>query len=1051
MNCFNCGNPIFGSRYNCDQMASQNFCIQCARRIIETQKDKNEKLSFSVLREQVSPGSELEIDAEELHFLSSYSIDNNTNNNNNTSKNNNNSAENSVIVDSGDILQNMIAEVIEQLNHCVEDIEKAQRRGGSVLDVTLSERWRTSWRVQLEKLQQKANLPDVCIAVASPSGAGKSSLLNAILGEKILPTGCTSEACSSGAVEISYWPRNYYEAEVVFMTKEEWMTEQNALLHDAAESGLLSAVPLKTLKNIFGPDLPREKDDAAFKLQIEHLPCYVESHLGKTKKFQLKTSNAVRQVVKHFVTETSSQICLWPIVAKVLVRGPFIELSSGARLVDLPGMNDICEARIKLMNKYLVDSHYIWVLSNIERCATDARSKMLINEKFVTKLASNNMWASLCYIATKSDELTEEEVIDKLRLPPKSTPLTCALERNKYAKKCIQENLLAEAEEKLADLFADEECPVKPEDLAHLNEIKIFTVSAKNYMQLIGEDSTSSSVLRYNNIEQTEIPLLQKFLHDSTQHRGDYLNKILQELDKSFDSILNELSISVDKNASQKIQNSFSNLFSQFQRRLGVSQDFHKSVNQVLKVTVAKKLELIIEEYQKESAIAEITEPWEKTELRYNTIRATCARQGNFRDLNFNFDIGKRLLSGLIPQWKTFFNKIKEEILNLETKYEKMVADFHEQLGAILKQMGIMRATQNTFKIDFLDALLHHKVNVAKEKMDSERKSCCDLVEEYIKDSMSEAYVTTRETKGKGAKQRMIGNLMNAIKTNREMFQHTSARILQDMELVAVTIGELLEDVSKEIKNGLQKHYQIYWQEIQEKGPFELLIKELRATQKQRERKLETALNHETQQRQLAAAKRKEFQKLLDEKRKQKEKAQAAEKKKLVEEKNQDTDRTGAGKRKKPDKADQDDFADELDTTPTRKSIPRQAKKTPPENKKKKGSPSKYEQVIPEFFEAKPVKGSGTTAVVSGFFEKQAKASRSKSSAPRQDITLWSIDDVFNWVSQTQFKEYAQKFKSENVKGSYLPTISDEELKEIGIATLGGRREFRGLVAELMK
>jgi hypothetical protein len=114
----------------------------------------------------------------------------------------------------------------------------------------------------------------------------------------------------------------------------------------------------------------------------------------------------------------------------ICFRGPFIELSSGARLVDLPGMNDICEARVQLMNKYLLDCRYIWVLSSIhldevggtskvdyvvgdgrerrlividiDRCATDAGSQMLINDKFLTKLANNKMWASLSCISTNS-------------------------------------------------------------------------------------------------------------------------------------------------------------------------------------------------------------------------------------------------------------------------------------------------------------------------------------------------------------------------------------------------------------------------------------------------------------------------------------------------------------------------------------------------------------------------------------------------------------------------------------------------------------------------
>ncbi len=34
------------------------------------------------------------------------------------------------------------------------------------------------------------------------------------------------EACSAGAVEISYWSHPYYEIEVQFMSETEWAVEQ---------------------------------------------------------------------------------------------------------------------------------------------------------------------------------------------------------------------------------------------------------------------------------------------------------------------------------------------------------------------------------------------------------------------------------------------------------------------------------------------------------------------------------------------------------------------------------------------------------------------------------------------------------------------------------------------------------------------------------------------------------------------------------------------------------------------------------------------------------
>jgi hypothetical protein len=75
--------------------------------------------------------------------------------------------------------------------------------------------------------------------------------------------------------------------------------------------------------------------------------------------------------------------------------------------------------------------------------------------------------------------------------------------------------LLAEVEEKIRDLFEDEDHPIA-EEMADVEDIRVFTVSAKNYMQLIGEDNTSSSVPLYNNILTTKntvpIPKTRGFL-----------------------------------------------------------------------------------------------------------------------------------------------------------------------------------------------------------------------------------------------------------------------------------------------------------------------------------------------------------------------------------------------------------------------------------------------------------------------------------------------------------------------------------------------------------
>ena len=56
--------------------------------------------------------------------------------------------------------------------------------------------------------------------------------------------------------------------------------------------------------------------------------------------------------------------------------------------------------------------------------------------------------------------------------------------RHEYAKKCIKENLVAEVE----DLFHEGDTIFSTKD--DIEHVKIFTVSAKNYMQLIGKEDS---------------------------------------------------------------------------------------------------------------------------------------------------------------------------------------------------------------------------------------------------------------------------------------------------------------------------------------------------------------------------------------------------------------------------------------------------------------------------------------------------------------------------------------------------------------------------------
>lgn len=61
----------------------------------------------------------------------------------------------------------------------------------------------------------------------------------------------------------------------------------------------------------------------------------------------------------------------WPIIRQVKIRCPCAALSSGAVLVDLPGVADANAARNSIAKDYMKKCDRIWILSAIQRAMDD--------------------------------------------------------------------------------------------------------------------------------------------------------------------------------------------------------------------------------------------------------------------------------------------------------------------------------------------------------------------------------------------------------------------------------------------------------------------------------------------------------------------------------------------------------------------------------------------------------------------------------------------------------------------------------------------------------
>ena len=85
----------------------------------------------------------------------------------------------------------------------------------------------------VENLRKQAVPTRTIIGVVGNTGAGKSSVINAMLDEeRLVPTNCM-RACTAVVTELSYnYEQQPYRAEIEFITVEDWRKELETLFRD---------------------------------------------------------------------------------------------------------------------------------------------------------------------------------------------------------------------------------------------------------------------------------------------------------------------------------------------------------------------------------------------------------------------------------------------------------------------------------------------------------------------------------------------------------------------------------------------------------------------------------------------------------------------------------------------------------------------------------------------------------------------------------------------------------------------------------------------------
>ncbi|KAG2164356.1 hypothetical protein JADG_004095 [Aureobasidium aubasidani] len=344
-----------------------------------------------------------------------------------------------------------------------EKLEAGVKQGISALD-SLAQHFELSketgdaeqWLHQIELVRQETTGARTVVGVVGNTGAGKSSVINAILDEeRLVPTNCM-RACTAVVTEMSWNPSeeesSKYRAEIEFIKPDEWQKELRVLFNEIFDGGGNISREVSNPESQAGIAYAKIRavywrltnDDLAAS-SIEKLMAdrCVRGVLGTTKYLKERHCDTFYKGLQHYVDsrekagvknetddEDDSQSAgdkkkkktrkreqeFWPLIKVVRLYVKADALSTGAVLVDLPGVADSNAARAAVAEKYMKQCTGLWIVSPINRAVDDKAAKNLLGSTFRRQLKYDGTYSAVTFICSKTDDISNTEATDSLDL-----------------------------------------------------------------------------------------------------------------------------------------------------------------------------------------------------------------------------------------------------------------------------------------------------------------------------------------------------------------------------------------------------------------------------------------------------------------------------------------------------------------------------------------------------------------------------------------------------------------------------------------------------------
>lgn len=263
------------------------------------------------------------------------------------------------------------------------------------------------------------------IAIVGPTGAGKSTMIEALLDIRgVIPSNCY-RACTAVPTFISYNENEAlpFKVTIHYTTGEAFLRDIKQSVRDILDQAGDDSSEAATSNDIINAAWSRlhvmfphlEVEDLQHFDPGKALDRYTgfgdllnssaELESDSMEGFIKKTSCHLEPEYTYYLHGKSYTGHAWPLIKRIDLKVRSAALETGVTLIDLPGVGDTNSDRGNVWQKYIQACTAVWVVTPITRAGQAREAHKLLSESFRRQLQLDGTVLSVGFVCTNTDVL----------------------------------------------------------------------------------------------------------------------------------------------------------------------------------------------------------------------------------------------------------------------------------------------------------------------------------------------------------------------------------------------------------------------------------------------------------------------------------------------------------------------------------------------------------------------------------------------------------------------------------------------------------------------